>query len=187
MHRFNGKDFCVSFLSATLWPCLRNLTIDARSLKLQSKKIKRARTSRCNSWGSKNSSSLSSWHFGGHIRCNHVTSLSTGNAFLGLKKNVQLPGFQECLPDGYSKQCCHSGRASTVEHSQLPIVSRATVAWWVVVQFCNKWIIWKSIIRPCSNNCPTKTFETFIICTYACTNVSQSLFQKIVYSNHTMI
>ena len=55
-------------------------------------------------------------------------SLSTGNAFLGLKKNVQLPGFQECLPDGYSKQCCHSGRASTVEHSQLPIVSRATVA-----------------------------------------------------------
>ena len=58
-------------------------------------------------------------------------SLSTGNAFLGLKKKCSATRIPECLPDGYSKQCCHSGRASTVEHSQLPIVSRATVAWWV--------------------------------------------------------
>ena len=146
-----------------------------------------ARTSRCNSWGSKNSSSLSSWHFGRHIRCNHVTIY--WKCIFGSEKKcsaTRIPGMPPwwlqlaMLP---LRQSLHR-RTLAVTHC---FPGYSGVMGLVVVQFCNKWIIWKSIVRPCSNNCPTKAFETFIICTYACTNVSQSLFQKIVYSNHAMI
>ena len=88
-----------------------NLTIDARSLKFPSKKL---------NW------KLAIWHNltvmkagpapqdASHeaprilprfppgisdVISDATMSLSTGKAFLRLKKNVQLPGFQECLPE----------------------------------------------------------------------------------------